>query len=91
MKRIIREVITLIRIERWLVGDEKPLPSEGNPEPEIEHCIEESIVDGERAVTDDLRVIAQRILESQQWELSADGSFLSKRLHNESQTPKEEE
>lgn len=96
MKRIIREVITLVRIERWLVRDEMPLTQDDTDTTQIEHSSEELIVDGEDASTDSLRVIAQRILESQQWEisegeLSENGAFLTKRFHNDLQTPKEGE
>lgn len=87
MKRIIREIITLVRIERWLVQDDMPLT--GNHDPDIEYQSEESIIDGHEFAADDLRVIAQRILESKQWERASDGTFSPKRLPNDPQTPKE--
>ncbi len=91
MKRIIREVITLVRIERWLVKESSPSSPASGEEAAIEHLIEESTLHSHDTDGDDLRVIAQRVLDAQQWEIAPDGTFLNKRSVNAEQTPKEVE
>lgn len=86
MKRIIREVITLIRIERWLVKEDETANPTGIDEPE--RIIEESIVETHEGEDGDLRVIAQRVLETRQWEVRPNKKGRSKRTSNKPKAPK---
>ncbi len=89
MKRVIREVITMIRIERWLVKtdtsttaelstfaqEEASFPSgdaaESLIETEATVVVEEHIVEPS-ATAEDQRVISQRVIDVQQWEVKHD-------------------
>lgn len=83
MKRIVREVITLIRIERWLVTDDSPT----SPIPETEEmdgALLEAQLGHDAASTqanlplkeetaehslDGSRVISQRVIDVRTWEV----------------------
>lgn len=86
MKRIIREVITLIRIERWLIKEDETTSTADMNEPE--RIIEESIVATQAGEGDDLRVIAQRVLEARQWEVRPNKKGGGKRATNKPKAPK---
>jgi len=89
MKRIIREVITLIRIERWLVKEDAPTEPSTTGEPDL--IIEESIIEAHEPEQGDLRVIAQRVLEARQWEVTPKKGARSKRSKQVRPSPKEVE
>ncbi len=89
MKRIIREVITLIRIERWLVKEDASTEPSTTVEPDL--IIEESIIEAQEPEQGDLRVIAQRILEARQWEVTPKKGTRSKRSTQVRPSPKEVE
>ena len=87
MKRVIREVITLIRIERWLVKEDQTTSPTNSTEPEL--IIEESLIETHEGEDDDLRVIAQRVLEARQWEVRPNKKGRrNKRSTNVPETPK---
>ena len=89
MKRVIREVITLIRIERWLVKeDAAPGQTDGA---EAELIIEETLIEAQDAERDDLHVIAQRVLEARQWEVIPQEPMRKKRSKHARQSPNKPE
>lgn len=84
MKRIVREVITLIRVERWLVVDERH--DSPMPEPEVmEWSLSEvDLNDAETSTrvglalvekiadcstADGAQIVSQRVLEIDKWEV----------------------
>jgi hypothetical protein len=68
MQRIIREVITLIRIERWLVVDDRPdaPQQDGVAERVIEQIVLNSASEAQ------VRELFRRILEQRQWDIQRD-------------------
>jgi hypothetical protein len=68
MQRIIREVITLIRIERWLVVDDRPdAPQQDEA---AERVIEQIVLNS--ASEAQVRELFRRILEQRQWDIQRD-------------------
>jgi hypothetical protein len=68
MRHVIREIITLIRIERWLVADDRPGGSDLTAA--SEHVVEQIVLSG--ADEAQVRELFRRILEERRWELPRD-------------------
>jgi hypothetical protein len=60
MRRVIREIITLVRVERWFVAEDAPLSNAPDP---TEHVIEQIVLDAADAAQ--LHDLFQRLLAAQ--------------------------
>lgn len=85
MKRIIRELITLIRIERWVVEEDQTShadPMLPPPQPHaLEVWLEETVLAADGRVLK--RELFRRVLEVQQWDVHLHPSSDSQEKQNQ--------